>query len=507
MPRTPSTTRRTGVSPTTPAPDPGPSRTKDTAEVAAARGSRARDRLPGLLPVSGKMKAHAVLGVNMGTGKEFESMQVRSYAIHELRNSAKTAATAPADKTRPVSQKKQDFLAKYDPAAEIARTPVEILFKVATHYDGKHGIDIYFSGRHAGHGRTGERAGEPLPALSPAEAAEHMMALRDEARRTGRCIGFIHPNKQVGWTIEGVNEGPAHSDAYIVTPFGSIVNLLDIGHMLSCELTGNELMSGGADLLTCSLSRFLEPTPEQRLGQHRMLTGQQAEGARGCGSLALVNLKEYLKKDGDEFAAQLLHRTLVLRLPQDGEHAKADFMLPSPLAVRYSQSSLYLRLLRAMVESEEDEVVVESDRGPRRIKTLAGLLRAGATCSAIDGSDIEDLQAFRTEWLRVFDEEALPRRDNLNHTSNEGTPQESTINVYLASVIDRHMKIAGYTPPASVPPSDSDVSESEADVPAGSESGDEADSPRAPAAAPARPAGGRRFVLGGDSSSDDDSSS
>jgi len=99
------------------------------------------------------MKAPAVLGVNVGTGKEFESTQVRSYAIHELRNSAKTAATALADKTRPVSQKKQDFLAKYDP-------------------------------------------------------------------------------------------------------------LLDIGHMLSCELTGNELMSGGADLLTCSLSRFLEPTPE-----------------------------------------------------------------------------------------------------------------------------------------------------------------------------------------------------------------------------------------------------
>lgn len=420
-----------------------------------------------------------------------DMVRPRSKALHSPRGHAPARPPQAAGTTgaRWFSATKQAFVERWDPAAPPAEhTPVEDLFEVARVYASRHGIDLWFGGRPASD--AGRPQGEPLLALDPADAAAQLLALRDVARESGRAIGYVHTNEQVGWTVKGVRSGPAHSDAYLVTPFGSIVNLLDIGRMLSCDMTGDELVQGGADVLNCSLSRFLDTTAEQRLGQFKMLTGPQAEGAQGCGSLALVNIKEHLKDGG----AQLLRQTLVVRLPHGANGRGTGFMLPSPLAVRYSQSTLYLDLLRAMVASDDDHVDVPSNRGTRRIQTLAGLLRSGATCSTIDGRLLDDLETFRSDWIRALDEEALPRRARLDAPVRPGAsdaPGTGTVNLYLDSLVARHQRIA-----ASVRGDDPDCNERRV----------EGGTPRLnePRAEQRTASGAGRFMLGGSDTEDDE---
>lgn len=472
-------------------------------------GSGTRVAPNGLLPYAQQLKSSAVVGANRDLPRKADLiLGPRSKAIEALRRiygveEPGFTATMGIGRTWPPSSNKRHYVANFDPAAGSPHLPLEVLFKVAEHYDEKHGIDLRFNGRAASLGRTVGRAGALLPALNPEQAAQELLALRDVARKTGHCIGFIHATKRVGWQVEGAGGGLAHSDAYIVTPFGHIVNLLDIGRMPSCDFTSQKLLGGGADYLNCSLAQFLDTMEEPPIGMSRKSMGPQADDT-SCGSLVLVTLKEYLKQDGEQFAAQLLNRTLVMRMPQDTEHPQPNFLLPSPLAVRYSQSSNYLRLLRAMVASEDDHVDVQGSRGTRRVKTLAGQLHSGATCCSIDGSEVADLSAFREEWLKIFDQQAIPRRAHLNVTVGVDPDDVSTTNVYLSSVIDRHIKIASYTSPPATTNEDSDAIELGAQA-AEDASSDQEDNPfRAAAVSSAVRARRSVFDLQ-DSDSEDDS--
>lgn len=451
-------------------------------EPTHARASRgARVALNWLAPYAQQLKSPAGVGTSHDLPRKARFMlRPRSEAIQALQRAygvdeRGVTATMGAGEAWPSSPNKRHGVANFHPDADSPHLPVDVLFNVAEHYNEKHGIDLRFNGRDAALGRHVGRTDAPLPSLNPEQAAQKLLALREVARETERYIGFIHATKRVGWQIEGAGDGPAHSDAYIVTPFGAIVNLLDVGRMPSCDFTGLELLRAGADYLNCSLSRFVSAVDEPHIGVSRKLTGPQADET-SCGSLVLVTLKEYLKQDGEQVAAQLLKRTLVMRMPQDTEHEQPNFLLPSPLAVRYSQSSNYLRLLRAMVASEDDHVDVPGSTGPRRVKTLAGQIRSGASCCSIDGSEVADLPAFRKEWLKIFDQQTMPQRANLNVTAGLHPTDEVTANVYLSSVIDRHMKLTGYKPSPETTDEDSDMVESVPEVP-GSVSSDEKHDP------------------------------
>jgi hypothetical protein len=133
-----------------------------------------------------------------------------------------------------------------------------------------------------------------------------------------------------------------------------------------------------------------------RLDEGRQVSPQA--GSIGCGTLGLSYLKQYLKDD----AKQLNEGSLLVDVQLDGE--AVNFHLPSAQVLKYSQSDLYAKLMRAIVAGEEPTAKVHHNGDEHEVRTLQGLIEAGATIGRPDGGAMAGgLDAFRAAWLAQCD--------------------------------------------------------------------------------------------------------
>lgn len=138
-----------------------------------------------------------------------------------------------------------------------------------------------------------------------------------------------------------------------------------------------------------------------------------------CASLGLAYLKEYGKNQAEQL------RKYTLKLSFESER----FLLPSPQVLRYSQSELYTKLVRAMVEGTDETLIVEHKGKKYKVLTLNGIL---ARKGKIDSSGPVDLEEFRSRWLAGFNA-AMEKRSAMDFHSLKYNTTENQYLVYKAA--------------------------------------------------------------------------
>jgi len=272
--------------------------------------------------------------------------------------------------------------------------------------------------------------GTNVAKCTPQEAATALAGLSAEAGRKGQPLAYLYASNRRGpVNAIGVDRGLGHVDTYIATPNGRVLNL--VGYDSPSDMwVAHHLASSGTSLATLDLSQFMQQAGGAAAPKRVNLQAGMTE----CGSLGLSVMKEYLK-DG---AHQLDAHCLVLRTGGQSDRW-SDLMIPSPQALRYSQSSLAIKVARAVVEGEEPTNTVEHGGKTFQVATLVGKVREGVRCEkALDapgagpGMDEAALVAFRQQWCRALDE-VLPQREAM--TAMQDGQQR---NLYLSQVVDRH---------------------------------------------------------------------
>lgn len=251
--------------------------------------------------------------------------------------------------------------------------------------------------------------------LSPGEAAHDMTAVLARAQQEKRAIGYIYTTRNP-MEAKGVAQGFGHSDSYIMAPNGRVLNIVPYP-TAACDEVRQRLTDAQIPFALADFSNIIPP---------RRPVNMQAD-ASACGSLAVTQLKEYLRND----AHQLKEHSLVISgLQEMGEGG--DFLLPSPQALRFSQSTLPLTIADAMVRESGDRAEFTHDGRTYSVPTLSGMVRGGARCETAFGTSVEDLDAFRRRWCAAMDQ-AEDKRDALNLEIASGVQNGS-----LAQVSQRH---------------------------------------------------------------------
>lgn len=250
--------------------------------------------------------------------------------------------------------------------------------------------------------------------LSPAAAVDDMTAVSARATREARAIGYAFTSRHP-MDATGVAKGDGHTDSYIMAPSGRVLNLIPYP-TAGCEKVRDGLLAKNIPFASADLSRFIQP--------YRPVNPQA--DAASCNSLAVSQMNQYQKDD----ARQLKECSLVVSGLKDGK--AGDFMLPSPQALFFSQSTLPLKIADAMVRGGSDTAQVEHDGQSYAVPTLRGLARDGARCEAAFGGSVHDLDAFRATWCMEMDK-MQDKRDALNYA--QGTNVQ---NGALAQASRRH---------------------------------------------------------------------
>lgn len=179
-----------------------------------------------------------------------------------------------------------------------------------------------------------------------------------------------------------------HVESYVVSSSGAVIDVIPYGE-------GNFNRPKLAGQYSPDMVYFLPDVEYPVLPQ-----GGTAE----CGTLGLSYLKQYLKDD----AKQLNENTLLLDTTM--ERAPVHFHLPSPQVLKYSQSNLYAKVVRAFVTGEQDTAIVEHGGIKVTVRTLQACLNAGATVSRPDGKEIPGgVEGFRKRWLELCDASEITR--------------------------------------------------------------------------------------------------
>lgn len=317
---------------------------------------------------------------------------------------SETACLAAAPRRAALSANKQDFLASRPPEQQLT---LEQIQQLAAHYQSKLGVAV----RTSTTGRTAQVSGE-------------LQNLAQEAQSTGKPIAYLFVNKRVGYLdAEAVSTGKGHVDAYVATPNGRVLNLVayDMASSYNIETA-----------LTQS------DTPVAVMDFNRLLTGSGGKvhpqgGQTECGSLGLASMKEYLKNNGEQLAKHSL--VLCTGSPKAGG-AQDGLMIPSPQALRYSQSDLAVKVAHAVVTGTDAQATVEHRGEEYTVKTLAGYAQDGVPLErplATPGSgslSTTELDSFRQQWAAAYDHEMTPKREAMRDSAGR--------NAYLAQVQHRH---------------------------------------------------------------------
>lgn len=160
-------------------------------------------------------------------------------------------------------------------------------------------------------------------------------------------------------------------------------------------------------LYTSDVQQLLKKS-EVRARRHIMPQATEGE----CASLGLSYLKNYLKDD----CKQLDAYTVKLSFHDEGSERK--FFLPSPWVLRYSQSSLYAKLIHAVVASDDAYHTIEHQKcdvwGREKyiesytVLTLKGMLEDKGCTWPKNVS----LEKFRASWLSAY-ESAMTKREQM----------------------------------------------------------------------------------------------
>lgn len=206
------------------------------------------------------------------------------------------------------------------------------------------------------------------------------------ANNTGGVThGYIFPTSRDSFSapeqVMPVIPYKGHIESYVVCSTGKVINAVPYS-------SGNGARPEVKGQYSADVTPFL-------IDERRVLPqGGDVE----CGTLGLSYLKQYLKDN----AKQLNENTLLLDIATGNR--QRHFHLPSPQVLKYSQSELYAKLVRAMVAGNENVVTVEHKGKKIRVITLQGFLNSGAVASRPDGMEIPGgIENFRKNWLELCD--------------------------------------------------------------------------------------------------------
>ncbi len=223
--------------------------------------------------------------------------------------------------------------------------------------------------------------------LNAHQGAQELQALAAHPR--GKAHGYMFPTQMAN------RLGQGHAETFVVSSAGKIINIIPYPPQGAPQVAGQYSADIGALML-----------------DGRQLSVQ--EGPVGCGTLGMSYLKQYLKDD----AKQLNECSLLVDFQHHGK--TTHFHLPSAQVLKYSQSDLYAKVIRATVAGDQPVATVHHNGKVHEVRTLKGLMDAGAKIGRPDGGALAgSLEAFRAAWLAQCDasdmRRAQMRTDNRNH--------------------------------------------------------------------------------------------
>ncbi|HIG0328262.1 TPA: hypothetical protein ACX87D_002156 [Legionella pneumophila] len=129
-------------------------------------------------------------------------------------------------------------------------------------------------------------------------------------------------------------------------------------------------------------------------------------GHEECGTLGIMYLNELLKDNAKQLQEDSLRFSFY-----DKDNSLAHFFFPSPQVLRFSQSSAYNKVIKAMLEDTPDVEVIHGDK-KYRVKTLRGILEESIEAAKKCGNSelaarnqeiLDDLPSFCKHWLQSYD--------------------------------------------------------------------------------------------------------
>ena len=215
------------------------------------------------------------------------------------------------------------------------------------------------------------------------ELAAIVKAVANNAR--GAAEGYIFFSSNSPNSSLGLSPLPTwgHVESYVVSSTGAVINVVPFGETYRHKRPNLD------GQYHSDVMPFLP-----NVGHDVFPQGGMAE----CGTMGLSYLKQYLKDD----ARQLNENTLLLETTVRGRLVR--FHLPSPQVLKYSQSNLYAKVVRAFVAGEQDYATADHYGQEVEVMTLQACLKAGATVSRPDGKEIPGgIEGFRKTWLELCD--------------------------------------------------------------------------------------------------------
>ncbi len=143
----------------------------------------------------------------------------------------------------------------------------------------------------------------------------------------------------------------------------------------------------------------------------------------GCSTLGIMYLKELLK----DSSRQLTEYTLCFSYIAVTGYMR-QFFLPSPQTLKYSQSSFYNGVLKHMLISDEDDIVIENAQGRHYVTpSITGMLKQSLSSSDLSPEQIAhndnlltNLESFRQHWLQAYKQYCSIKRP-LYQSAKDGT--------------------------------------------------------------------------------------
>ncbi|HAT3977269.1 TPA: hypothetical protein RG395_002861 [Legionella pneumophila] len=203
--------------------------------------------------------------------------------------------------------------------------------------------------------------------------------------KPGQLAGYVYTNNR--------RVGESHFEVVIIGP-ETIIKPVHWGNqgresgLYSEDLTG---------MFDTKIDSFVQTTSAIPLPQ---------AGHEECGTLGIMYLNELLKDN----AKQLQEDSLRFSFYDKG-NSLAHFFFPSPQVLRFSQSSAYNSVIKAMLEDAPDVEVIHGNK-KYRVKTLRGILEESIEAAKKCGNSelaarnqkiLDDLPSFRKHWLQSYD--------------------------------------------------------------------------------------------------------
>ncbi|MFO2975949.1 hypothetical protein SCO70_00120 [Legionella pneumophila serogroup 3] len=203
--------------------------------------------------------------------------------------------------------------------------------------------------------------------------------------KPGQLAGYVYTNNR--------RVGESHFEVVIISP-ETIIKPVHWGNQGRERGLYSEDLPGMFDT---KIDSFVQTTSAIPLPQ---------AGHEECGTLGIMYLNELLKDN----SRQLRENTMLFSF-YDKNNSLAHFFFPSPQVLRFSQSSAYNSVIKAMLEDAPDVEVIHGNK-KYRVKTLRGILEESIEAAKKCGNSklaarnqkiLDDLPSFRKHWLQSYD--------------------------------------------------------------------------------------------------------